>query len=318
LTTGDETEYHLTVRIRRVGLSISIVGATVLLAGCGSPVTGSTSGNGKVLQVIAAENFWGSIAAQLGGTHVAVTSVVTNPNADPHEYESSAADARAFATADYVILNGAGYDDWATRVLNANPNSARRVTSVADLIGKKPGDNPHFWYNPAWVDQVADRITADYKAIDSADAAYFDQQRATLRTALAPYHARVAAIRAKFGGVKVGATENIFVYLAGALGLDLISPPEFMKAVAEGNDPPAQAVAEFHDQVSTRAISVLVYNVQTATAVTTNLRQLAVQQNIPVVGVSETLQPADATFQDWQLAQLLTLENALNADVLTR
>ncbi|HYM49924.1 MAG TPA: zinc ABC transporter substrate-binding protein [Candidatus Limnocylindrales bacterium] len=287
-----------------------------VLAGCGS--ASSTGTAGHTLQVLAAENFWGSIAAQLGGSHVQVTSIVTNPNADPHEYESNTADARAFATADYVILNGAGYDDWATRLLAANPNPSRKVFTVADLLGKKPGDNPHFWYNPSWVEQVADRITADYKAIDGADASAFDQQRAQVRSAFAPYHARIAAIKSKFPGVKVGATESIFVYLAQALSLDLISPPAFMQAVAEGNDPPAQTVAAFHDQVQTGAIKVLVYNVQTATAVTTNLRQLAVQQNIPVVGISETLQPPDATFQDWQLAQLLTLENALNAGALTQ
>ncbi|MEO6795619.1 MAG: zinc ABC transporter substrate-binding protein [Candidatus Dormibacter sp.] len=286
-----------------------------LLAACGASPAGISSGT--TLQVVAGQNFWGSIAAQLGGTRVSVTSVVTNPNADPHEYESSPKDARAFAAADYVILNGAGYDPWASKLLAANPNQARKIFPVADLLHKKAGDNPHFWYNPDWVEQVADRITADYKSIDPAGAAYFDQLRAAFRTAVQPYHDRVAKIRASFTGLPVGATENIFVYLAQALGLHLISPPKFMQAVAEGNDPPAQTVAEFNNQVSTKQIKVLVYNVQTSTSITEQLKRLAAARGIPVVGISETLQPAGATFQEWQDAQLITLQNALNAAALT-
>jgi zinc/manganese transport system substrate-binding protein len=283
-------------------------------ASCGAPASTAAP---HTLQVVAGQNFWGSIASQLGGAHVAVTSIVTNPNADPHDYESNTRDARAFATADYVILNGAGYDDWASKLLAANPNPSRKVFTVADLLNKKAGDNPHFWYNPDWVEKVADRITADYQAIDTADSSYFSQQRAAFRTALQPYHDRIAKIRSSFAGVAVGSTESIFEYLAAPLGLNLISPPEFMQAVAEGNDPPAQTVAEFHDLIAGKKIKVLVYNVQTSTNITEDLKRQATNNSIPVVGVSETLQPVDATFQEWQDAQLITLQNALNAEALT-
>lgn len=285
----------------------------LVLAGCDSP-TNAVAGGG--IKIVAGENFWGSIATQLGGAHAQVISIVSDPNADPHEYESSTADARAFAQANYVILNGAGYDSWAQKLLDANPVTGRKVFTVADLLGKKEGDNPHFWYNPAYVEQVANHITADLKALDAADTNYFSQQRTAFETALKPYHDRIAEIKQKFGGQKVGATEDIFVYLANALGLDLISPPEFMQAVAEGNDPPASSVAAFQQQINQRQITVLVYNGQTATAVTTNLKQLASQKHIPLVGVTETIQPPDATFQDWQYAQLLALQNALNANAL--
>jgi len=162
-------------------------------------------------------------------------------------------------------------------------------------------------------DKVADSITAKYKAVDAADAGYFDAQRKAFDTALKPYEERIAEIKSKYSAVPIGATESIFEYMAAALGLNLISPPAFMDAVAEGNDPPASAVVEFNNQVSGREIKVLVYNVQTATAVTTNVKRLAAQNDIPVVGVSETMQPVSASFQDWQLAQLITLQNALAA-----
>ena len=286
----------------------------VALSACGGSTPAAQTGP---IKVVAGQNFWGSIATQLGGTKASVQSVVTDPNADPHEYESNTNDARAFADAGFVILNGAGYDDWATRLLSANPSSHRTVLVAADLLGKQAGDNPHFWYNPDYVTKMADQITADYKSIDSADATYFDQQRAGFTYALKPYTQRLVEIKSRFSGVRVGATESIFVYMATALGLNLISPPEFMQAVAEGNDPPASAVVDFQNQITGKQVKVLVYNVQTATAVTTNVKHLAALADIPVVGVSETLQPESATFQDWQLSQLLALQNALNASALT-
>ena len=302
-----DTEYQMTQVIK--ALLIGSLVSSVLTA-CGAPPAGA--GAGQTLQVVAGENFWGSIAAQLGGSHVSVTSIVTNPNTDPHSYESSAADARAFATADYVILNGAGYDDWGQKLLSANPSSSRKVVTVADLLNKKAGDNPHFWYNPAWVDQVADKITSDYRALDPADAGYFTQQRTAFGTALKPYHDAIAQIRSTSSSVPVGSTESIFVYMAQALGLNLTSPPEFMQAISEGTDPPAQTVAQFQDQISHRQIKVLVYNSQTSTSITDNLKQLATQNRIPVVGISETIEPTTASFQDWQTKQLNSLQAALS------
>src|SRR5256885_5425235 len=194
-------------RVINTLLAVTLI--SILLAACGAPA-GTRSGQ---LQVTDGDTFWGRLAGPLGGSHVAVTSIVTNPSTDPHEYESSATDARAFATADYVVLNGAGYDDWGQKLLSANPSQNRKVFTVAELLNKKAGDNEHFWYNPDWVDKVADRITADYQALDAGDAAYFSQQREALRTAFKPYHDAIARIRSAHGAAPVGATESIFVYM---------------------------------------------------------------------------------------------------------
>jgi zinc/manganese transport system substrate-binding protein len=296
----------------------ALLGSVVLIAVTSACAGGSSTVVAGSLNVAAGENFWGSVAVQLGGSKVNILSVVTDPNADPHEYASNTNDARAFAEADLVILDGAGYDDWGQKLLDANSNSHRQVLNVAQLLGKKAGDNPHFWYDPAYVIKVADAITARYKSIDTGDASYFDSQRTAFTAALQPYLTRIGEIKQKFAGVKVGSTESIFVYMASALGLNLISPAEFMQAVSEGNDPPAASVVDFQNQIIGRQLKILVYNVQTATAVTTNVRHMAQAANIPVVGVSETLQPETVTFQDWQLAQLIALQNALNADSLSR
>ena len=297
-----------------VGFIGSLILMSLGLAGCSG--TSATRTSSTVLNVVAGENFWGSIAAQLGGSHVSVTSIVSDPNADPHQYESNNNDARAFAQAQYVILNGAGYDDWGQQLVTANPVSGRKVFTVATLLGKKDGDNPHMWYNPDYVELVANQITKDYRSLDPKDSTYFTNERQAFETALAPYHQRLNEIKAKFAGRKVGATESIFVYMANYLGLDLISPPEFMQAVAEGNDPPADTVVTFEQQIQQKQITVLVYNVQTVTPVTDHLKALAAAQGIPLVSVSETIQPPDVSFQDWQVGQLLQLQNALNAQVL--
>jgi zinc/manganese transport system substrate-binding protein len=290
---------------------LAALGLLAVVGACGGPSI--STGASNVIKVVAGENFWGSIALQLGGSKVNVQSVVTDPNADPHEYESSSNDARAFAEAKLVILNGAGYDDWGKKLLAANQASGRHVLDLADLLDKKVGDNPHFWYHPGYAVKVADSITALYKSIDSADASYFDQRRADFAGALRPYTDEIANIKQKYSDTQIGATESIFVYMAAALGLNLTTPVEFMDAVAEGNDPPASAVGEFQNQITGNQIKVLVYNVQTSTAVTTNIKALAASHHIPSAGVSETLLPENLTFQDWQLRQLKSLEAALSS-----
>ena len=298
------------------GLAVIIaiaVGGVLVLSCRRAPNASAANG---ALRVVAAENFWGSLISQLGGGRVRVTSIVSDPNADPHEYESNASTARAFATADYVIINGAGYDSWSEKLLGAALNPHRVVLNVAELLGKRVGDNPHFWYNPVYVNRVVAQMERDLIALDPDDTDYFQQQDRTLQVALTPYQNRIAAIRKQFAGTKVAATENIFAYLAKAAGLNLISPPAFMEAVAEGNEPPAQSIVAFQNQLMAKEPAVLVYNQQTVTPLAEGIKKLAAGQGIPVTGITETVQPPDASFQEWMDAELISLENALNAKAL--
>ena len=185
------------------------------------------------ISVVAGENFWGSLISQLGGSRTQVLSVVTDPNADPHEYESNSQDAQAMANAAFVIVNGAGYDDWALKLIAASNTPHQVVLNVADLLGKKAGDNPHFWYSPYYVNDTVKAMYLDLISIDPGDTAYFTQQYASLNASLEQYNARISEIRQQFAGTKVAATEDIFVYLANATGLNLVSPPAFMEAVAK-------------------------------------------------------------------------------------
>jgi zinc/manganese transport system substrate-binding protein len=268
------------------------------------------------IQVVAAENFWGSLVSQLGGTRTQVLSIVTDPNADPHEYESNSGDAQAIANAAFVIINGAGYDDWALKLISASNTPHQVVLNVADLLGKKEGDNPHFWYSPYYVNDTVKAMYSYLISIDPGNTGYYTQQYASLNVSLGQYNARISEIRHQFAGTKVASTESIFVYLANATGLDLVSPPAFMDAVAEGNDPPAQSVVQFQQLIQNGTVSVLVYNAQTVTPLTQNIKAMAAAKGIPIVAVTETIQPPDVSFQDWMNAELISLQNGLNAQAL--
>ena len=288
-----------------------MVALAVVLAACGVGTSHVDFGTGKI-QVVAAENFWGSIASQVGGSHVQVSSIIVNPDTDPHAYEPTPSDARLIAQAQYVIVNGAGYDAWAPKLLDANPASGRTVLTVGDLFGKKEGDNPHMWYSPSYVDQVVDRMGSDLAKIDSADASAITQQAAQYKsTGLKDYHDTVSAIKAKYSGTRVGATESIAAYLAHGTGLNLVTPSSYLKAVSEGTDPSAADKAEVQNEIASRSIKVFIFNSQNSTPDIQGLVDKATAQGIPVVKITETLAPATATFQDWQTAQLKDLLHAL-------
>jgi zinc/manganese transport system substrate-binding protein len=281
---------------------------TAVLAAAPASATRSSS----PLRVVAAENFWGSIAAQLGGDRVQVASVISNPATDPHEYEPNAEDARTFAEAQFVIVNGIGYDPWSTQLLAANPVKGRVVLNVGDLIGIKPGGNPHRWYSPSDVQQVISAIVADYKQLDPHDSAYFTRERAVFETkGLGAYKAEIRTIKRKYAGVPVGASESIFVPLAQALGLDLLTPASFLTAISEGAEPTAGDKTTIDRQIGAKTIKVWVYNSQNSTPDVQRLTDEARAKGIPVTTITETLAPASATFQAWQLAQLKALAAAL-------
>ena len=287
--------------------------ASVLAAAGLAPLAPAASAHASgTLRVVAAENFWGSIAAQLGGDRVSVTSVITNPATDPHDYEPTAVDARTIAGAQMVIVNGIGYDPWAPKLIAANPVHGRVLLTVGDVVGIEPGGNPHRWYSPTNVQQVIAAIVADYKRLDRKDSAYFDRQRASFETkGLAAYKAEIAAIRKRYAGVPVGASESIFAPLAQALGLRLLTPYSFLTAISEGTEPTAEDVSTIDAQIAGKRIEVWVFNSQNSTPDVQRLTSAARAKGIPVTTITETLTPATATFQAWQVAQLRALRAAL-------
>jgi zinc/manganese transport system substrate-binding protein len=289
---------------------VAVLGVVGTGAWVGGRAAGSTASGG--LQVVAAENVWGSIAAQLGGGRVHVTSVITSPATDPHDYEPTAADARTLAGAQMAIVNGIGYDPWAPKLIAANPVHGRIVLTVGDLVGIKPGGNPHRWYSPGDVHKVIGEIVRDYTKLEPKDAAYFKRQQTIFETrGLEQYRGLIATIKRKYRGVPVGASESIFAPLAQALGLELLTPASFLKAISEGTDPTAKDKTTIDSQIAHKQIRVWIYNSQNSTPDVKRITDAAREKGIPVATITETLVPASATFQGWQSRQLRALQAAL-------
>lgn len=304
---------------RRLSGAVLLAAAVTALAGCAtSPPTqasgasGTPVGSNTKIAVVAAENFWGSIASQLGGEHATVTSIISNPDADPHDYEPTPADGRTIAAAQYAIVNGIGYDPWAPKLIDANPNPQRTVLTVGSLVGVTEGGNPHRWYSPGDVHKVIEQITADYQKIDPADAAYFDQRKKTYETqTLARYNQLISDIKAKYAGTPIGASESIVTPLAEGLGLTMLTPESFLDAISEGSDPTAADKATIDAQIKGKQIKIYVYNSQNSTPDVQAQVDEAKAAGIPVTTVTETLTPEGAAFQDWQVTQLQGIEQAL-------
>jgi zinc/manganese transport system substrate-binding protein len=285
------------------------VSAALALTGCGE---GVTPGGGPP-QVVAAEDMWGSIASQLAGPSDHVQSIVASAAEDPHAYEPTAADARAMATAGVAIVNGIGYDPWADKLLAAAPSPGRVVINVGDLLHVRAGANPHRWYDPDDVVTVARAISAALQRLDPGHRAAYARRLATfLGRGLAAYDRTIATIRRRYAGVPVGASESVFAVQAPALGLRLLTPAGFMRAVSEGTDISAGDTATATRQITTRSVRVWILNSQNSTPAVGRMTSLARARGIPVAAVTETLTPPQASFQGWQLAQLTSLARALH------
>lgn len=290
-----------------------VVVLTAGLTGCATSGGGPSVGGGRI-RVVAAESFWGSIAAQLGGIRAQVTSLVSNPDADPHDYEPTPQDARRLATARLVVENGIGYDGWAQKLLDANPVSGRVVLDVGKLLHAAAGTNPHQWYSQSAVGAFIDRATADLETLDPAGRSYYEARKLAYQsTGLAAYTALIARIKRRFAGTPIGASESIVAPLAASLGLKLVTPARFLDAIAQGNEPTASDKATADAQIHDHAIKVFVFNSQNSTPDVQRLVDDAHRARIPVTTVTETLAPADSTFQAWQGRQLRALLVALDA-----
>ena len=284
----------------------------LLLSACSASTTGSTTPSPSTINVVAAENFYGDIVKQLGGSHVSVTSIISDPNIDPHEYESNVQTAIQVSKAQLVIENSGGYDSWMDKILSGSPNPNRLLLKGFDIAQVKLPENEHVWYSIDNVATIAQAITSDLEKLDSSDTATFEHNLQVFKQSLQPIQQKMAEIKSKYAGTPVGLTETIYLYQAVPLGLNVLTPFEFQKAMAEGNEPPADTVVTAENQITQHQIKVLIYNVQTVTPSTTKLENDARAQNIPVVPVSETMPPGK-TYQTWMLGQLNVLEQALQS-----
>lgn len=299
---------------RKIGMLIAVL---VVLAALfyifihfGSSTQKLTGVEQGTIHIVAAEDFYGNIAQQLGGAHVSVTSLLSDPNVDPHEYESSVQDGAAIANANIVIENGLQYDTWMDKLLSASPNPERILITAGNVAANVLPQNPHVWYGIDNISSIARVITNSLEGIDPADTTDYENNLMAFNNSLIPISHEMAQIKATYDGTPVGLTETIYRYQTQVMGLNVLTPLDFERAVAEGNDPSAESVNIINNQIKNKQIKILIYNSQTITPITSNVQVAAQGNNIPIVAVSETMPPKD-TYQSWMLGQLSALQSAL-------
>jgi zinc/manganese transport system substrate-binding protein len=302
--------------VSRTALTAAALAAAALAtASLATVVSGATCGiagaAGAPVRVVAAENFWGNIASQVGGRDVRVTSLITDPSADPHLFETNAQNAATLAEAQVVIENGAGYDTWMGSLLGADGGRPRIVNAASVLHVGGSDPNPHLWYDIPRVPAVAAAIASALAKAAPQDASTFAKNLSAFDASLAPLKQTIATIKQHFHNVPVAYTERVPGYLLADANLDVKTPPGFARAIEDGVDPGAADTVAMRQLVTKHDINVLLYNVQTVTPVTTQMRSLAKQHAIPVVGVSETMPSRATTYQQWQQSQLDSLLRAL-------
>jgi zinc/manganese transport system substrate-binding protein len=293
--------------LRASRLALGLAAVLVALAGCGSNPNPST---GKI-DAVAGENFYGDLVSRVGGDLVSVTSILNDPNVDPHTYETSPQNAMAVAEATLVVENGLGYDAFLDHLVGASPRSNRQVIDVQQLLGLADGANPHVWYDPSTMPRVARAVASALEKLQPAAKSTFESNLKTYLDSFAPLTSKIAEVKARYPGTPVAYTEAVPAYLLDSLGFHSLTPPGFARSIEAGTDPAPSDVAAQSDLLTGRKVKLLLYNSQTTSPVTESIKALASSSGVPVVGVTETMPSGGAGFVDWQLAQLDAIESAL-------
>lgn len=321
----------------RYKTGLAIIAAAVLAAGCSASATPSPTAittalnpssnapassvatepavtpatGGTPIPVLGTENFYSDLLAQIGGSRVSATSLLNDPNTDPHSFEASPQAASTVADSRLVIENGLGYDDFMDHLLSASPDSSRVVINVQQLLGLPDTANGHVWYDPGTMPKVAQAAEAALEKLEPANAAYFQAGLDAYLASLKPLTDKIAELKSEYSGAPVAFTEPVAGYLASAIGLQVLTPEGFQKAIEDGTDPAPADVAAEQDLLTGHKVRVLLYNSQVTSPLTQQVHDLATQNGIPVVGVAETMPPTYPHYADWQLVQMNQLEAAL-------
>jgi zinc/manganese transport system substrate-binding protein len=301
-------------------LAGALAALALAAAGCAGGATAADSANGAtVISAIGAENEYANVLGQIGGRYVHVSSILNNPNTDPHTFETTPSVAAAVSAAQLIVQNGVGYDSWITNMESASPNPKRKVIVVQHLLGLPDSTpNPHLWYNPATMPKVAQAMAADLSALQPAHAAYFHARLQAFERSLTPWLNAIAAFKANYPGVRVATTEPVADYLLQAMGADNLTPFTLQADIMNGHEPPPEDIALENSFFTGHKVKVFAYNQQVISALTTSIRDTALKAGVPVVGVYETMPTPGYTYQSWMLAEVQAIQKAVADKISTQ
>jgi zinc/manganese transport system substrate-binding protein len=314
------------MRTRSGVLAVALPLAAVLMASACSSASSSSAAGGASgaaasvtkITAIGAENEYADVIAQVGGKYVQASSIMSDPNTDPHTFEASPAVAREITAAKLIVQNGVGYDDWATTIENADPSDGRKVINVQQLLGLPDSTpNPHLWYKPSTMPAVASAIAADLAQIDPAHASYYKANAASFTASLSAWNSAIAAFKLAHPGTPVATTEPVADYMLQAVGADNLTPWAFQADIMNGTDPSPQDVAIENSLFTQHKVRVFLYNQQVTDSLTESFIKLADENGIPVIGVYETMPTPGFDYQSWMLAEVNALNKAVTSKVST-
>ena len=289
------------------------------MAGCGASATNAASAKSStVINAIGAENEYANVLSQIGGKYVHVSSILNNPNTDPHTFESSPSVASAVSAAQLIVQNGVGYDTFMNKIESASPNAGRKVIIAQQVLGLPDSTpNPHLWYDPKTMPAVAKVMAADLSALQPAHKAFFQASLKTFDASLIPWLNAIAAFKAKYPGATAATTEPVSDYLLQAMGINNLTPFSFQADIMNGVDPSPQDISLQDGFFTQHKAKVFVYNQQVVDALTTSIRQTALKAGVPVVGVYETMPTPGYRYQSWMLAEVRAIQKAVASKIST-
>lgn len=296
----------------KLALSGVLAASALAVAGLtAASASASTNKSGPIIAV-GAENEYANVLSQIGGKYVNVTSILNNPNTDPHTFEASASVAEAIAKAQLIVQNGVGYDSFMNSIEAASPNSQRTVIVAQNVLGL-PTDtkNPHLWYKPKTMPAVSKVMAKDLEKIEPAHKAYFEANLAKFQASLQPWFNAIAAFKKKYAGTKVAVTEPVADYLLEAMGAKILTPWVFQADIMNGVDPAPEDITLEDGYFAKHEVKAFCYNQQVVDALTTSIRQSAVKNKVPVVGVYETMPTPGYDYQTWMEAEVASIEDAV-------
>jgi zinc/manganese transport system substrate-binding protein len=314
------------MRTRSGVLAVALPLAAALMASACSSASSSSAAGGTSgaaasvtkITAIGAENEYADVIAQVGGKYVQASSIMSDPNTDPHTFEASPAVAREITAAKLIVQNGVGYDDWATTIENADPSDGRKVINVQQLLGLPDSTpNPHLWYKPSTMPAVANAIATDLAQIDTAHASYYKANAASFIASLSAWNSAIASFKSAHPGIPVATTEPVADYMLQAVGADNLTPWAFQADIMNGTDPSPQDVAIENSLFTQHKVRVFLYNQQVTDSLTESFIKLADENGIPVIGVYETMPTPGFDYQSWMLAEVNALNKAVTSKVST-
>jgi zinc/manganese transport system substrate-binding protein len=322
MTTADrspDAAFHRLGRLRRTAaiFGAAVLGVAVLLVSGASTAAASSTTRGTI-NAVGAENEYANVLSQIGGPYVKVSSILDNPNTDPHTFEASPSVAQEVSSAELIVQNGVGYDGFMNDIESASPNPKRKVIVAQHVLGLPDSTpNPHLWYNPRTMPAVAKVMAADLSALAPNHAAYFRARLQSFDASLEPWFSAIAAFKAKYAGTPVATTEPVADYLLTAMGMKNLTPFVFQADIMNGVDPAPEDITLENGFFTKHSVKVFCYNQQVVDSLTISIRHTAQSAGVPVVGVYETMPTPGYDYQSWMLAEVAAIKAAVTKGTST-